>query len=324
MVDALRYELGVALEKQLAEDAKAELQVSLAQLPSITQVGMASLLPGAGHDLLLKKTDNGFSTQLGDQPITNVNQRMGVLRKRYGQRFAEMTLNDFVRSKKELAPEVDLLVLRSVEIDSHFENNPETAPGQMLDALKRIRAAINRLKNQHFHDVVIATDHGFFLNHHAEAGDVCSKLPGNWLTVHERCLLGDGAQDHHHYQLNAEKAGIRGDFARLAGPKTLAPYRSGMLYFHGGASLQECVLPVITLRLEQEQPVLQQPAISIRYKNGAKRITTRLPVITLQAQGDLFSAESDFEILLEAHDRKNNVVGEAKAGGRSIVVSEPV
>jgi hypothetical protein len=115
--------------------------------------------------------------------------------------------------------------------------------------------------------------------------------------------------------LSSEKAGIRGDFARLAGPKSLTPYRSGMLYFHGGASLQECVLPVITLRLEQEQPVLQQPAISIRYKNGAKRITTRLPVITLQAQGDLFSAESDFEILLEAHDRKNNVVGEAKAGG---------
>jgi hypothetical protein len=44
MVDALRYELGLALEKKLAEDGPVELQAAYAQLPTITLVGMASLL----------------------------------------------------------------------------------------------------------------------------------------------------------------------------------------------------------------------------------------------------------------------------------------
>ena len=48
MIDALRYELGVALERQLTEDGQVEVQAAMAQLPSITPVGMASLLPGAG------------------------------------------------------------------------------------------------------------------------------------------------------------------------------------------------------------------------------------------------------------------------------------
>jgi hypothetical protein len=41
--------------------------------------------------------------------------------KRYGDRFAEMPLNDFVRGKPKIADTVDLLVLRSTEIDSQLE-----------------------------------------------------------------------------------------------------------------------------------------------------------------------------------------------------------
>ena len=68
--------------------------------------------------------------------------------------------------------------------------------------------------------------------------------------MHERSLLGDGAADSHSFVMPAERAGIRGEFAQFAGPRTMAPYRAGVLYFHGGASLQEVVVPVITVRLE--------------------------------------------------------------------------
>jgi hypothetical protein len=99
----------------------------------------------------------------------------------------------------------------------------------------------------------------------------------------------------------------------------MAPYRSGMLYFHGGASLQEAVVPVLTAKLEAaEQPAVQQATVVLSYKNGAKRITTRLPVLDVLLENisvDMFSPSSDFEILLEAHDKKGNVVGEAKSGG---------
>ena len=317
MVDALRYELGVALEKQLAEDGKVELKPALAQLPSITPVGMASLLPGASTGLRLVKNESGYTPYLGDQPVSNVSQRMEILRKRFGQRFQEGRLEEFVRNRFDIEEDVELLVLRSVEIDSHFENHPDTAPTEIINALKRIRVAVHKLKDAGFSEVVIATDHGFFMNTHAGAGDTCSKLPGDWLNEHQRCLLGDGSNDSHHYLLSAEKAGIRGDFASIAGPFSMASYKSGMLYYHGGASLQECIVPVITLQLDApEQTSVSQAMVVLNYKNGVKRITTRLPVIEISLDTqDLFSVGSDFEILLEAHDKKGNVIGEAKPGG---------
>lgn len=317
MVDALRYELGVALEKQLAEDGKVVLKPALAQLPSVTPVGMASLLPGASTGLRLVKKEGGYTPYLGDQPVANVSQRMEILRKRYGQRFQEGRLEEFVRNRFSIEENVELLVLRSVEIDSHFENHPDTAPTEIINALKRIRVAVHKLKVAGFNEVVIATDHGFFMNTHAGAGDTCSKLAGDWLIEHQRCLLGEGINDNNHYLLNAEKAGIRGDFASVAGPLSMASYKASMLYYHGGASLQECVVPVIVLQLDAlGQPPVAQATVVLNYKNGAKYITTRLPVVEVSLESqNLFSAGVDFEILLEAHDKKGNVIGEAKPGG---------
>ena len=190
LVDALRYELGVALQQQLADDDSVELLDAFAQLPSITSVGMASLLPEAGTRLNLVQKEGRVVPMIGDVPVANVYQRMELLRRKYGDRFAESNLNEFVRSKKDLPETVQLLVLRSVEIDSHLEVNPETTLGLIHDTLKRIRVAVHKLKDSGFDDIVIATDHGFFLNAQAEAGDVCTKPSGDWINVHERTLLG--------------------------------------------------------------------------------------------------------------------------------------
>jgi hypothetical protein len=317
MIDALRYELGVALEQQLMEDGAVGLQAALAPMPTITPVGMAALLPGAGQQLCLRREPAGLVPQLGDQPVTNVGQRMEVLRKRYGQRFAEGRLEDYVRGRLEVPADADLLVLRAVEIDSHFENHPDTAPAEITNALRRIRMALHRLAKAGFKEAVIATDHGFFVNTHAGAGDVCAKPEGNWLVEHDRCALGDGAVANTHYMLPADKAGIRGDVGKLTGPLTLAAYRSGLQYFHGGASLQECVVPVLTVHLKAEvQPEVTRALVRLSYKNGASKVTTRVPVIEIAADADGFNfTESAFEILLEAQDAKGNVVGEARSGG---------
>lgn len=317
MIDALRYELGVALERQLIEDGQVVIQAAMAQLPTITPVGMASLLPGAGQQLRLGNDNQTLVPMLGDAVVDTVAKRMEVFRNKYGQRFQEGRLEDFVRGRFDISPEADLLVLRAVEIDSHFENHPDTAPAEITNALKRIRVAIHKLKGHGFHEVVIATDHGFFMNTHAGAGDVCSKPSGNWIGIHDRCALGDGSGDNNHFIVPTEKLGIRGDFSKLAAPHTLAAYRSGLLYYHGGISLQECVVPVITMQLKvANQPELHRASVSMTYKQGAKAITTRMPVIDLAVEtADMFSVENDFEILLEAHDSKGEVVGEAKAGG---------
>lgn len=328
MVDALRYELGVQLAKMLSEDGPVELQTAYAQLPSITIVGMASLLPGARAELSLALEKEALLPKLAGVPVGTVVQRMDMFRKRLGDRFAEMQLGDFVRGKPKVAQTVDLLVLRSTEIDSQLENNPESTLGLIPGILKLIRVALHKLRGMGFKEAVIATDHGFFLNAQAEAGDVCKKPIGAWpFNAHDRMLLGEGSGDGHSLVVASEKLGIRGDFAQAALPRSMAPYRAGHPYFHGGASLTEAVVPVLLARLDAaEQPKMAKVAIELSYKNGARRITTRVPVIEIElVSGDRFTHDMftedtsvdipSVEILLEAQDSKGNVVGEPRPGG---------
>ena len=97
----------------------------------------------------------------------------------------------------------------------------------------------------------------------------------------------------------------------------MAPYRSGHLYFHGGASLAEAVVPVLVARLDggtHAEP--RKVLVELSYKNGAKRITTFLPVIEVTlVSDDMFTQDMSVEILLEAQYSKGNVVGEPRPGG---------
>lgn len=316
MIDALRYELGVALERQISDDGQVQLYAAFTQLPSITTVGMASLLPSAGKQLSFSLQDNELIPSIENCQLTNVNQRMGYFQQKYGHRFSDITLAEFIRGKNGIPSTTDLLVIRSAEIDNQMEADPETALSLIHDTLKKIRVAIAKLKSLGFNDIIIATDHGFFLNTQSEAGDVASKPPGNWTSIHDRLLLGNGSSDSSNFVLSAKNIGIRGDISQVAGPLGLVPYRLGERYFHGGVSLQECIVPVISIRLSPENVDLGKPTIKLSYKNGAARITTRLPVVDVVLEThDLLSYGTEFEILLEAHDKKRNIVGEAKPGG---------
>ena len=67
---------------------------------------------------------------------------------------------------------------------------------------------------------------------------------------------------------------------------------------------------------KRKKKYIPQIKITLSYKRGAKKTTTRLPVIDVSAdQANLFSNGTVFEVLIEAHDEKNNVVGEVKLGG---------
>jgi len=316
MIDALRYELGIELEKLLNGIGVVELTPACAQLPTITPVGMASLLPDAHNNLMLEVDSGKLTPKIGDTTVSNVSQRMGHLRKQFGDRFAEMTLRDFINKKNpKIAPTVDLLVLRSTEIDSQLESNPEDTLSLVPKTLKQIRVALSKLSKLGFQEAIIVSDHGFFLNAQAEAGDVCSKPSGNWqYTAHDRMMLGNGTADAHNLVLPTDKLSIRSNADQIALPKTMAPYKAGHLYFHGGASLAEAIVPVLLVRLESEEPQnLEQFQVELSYKKGSKRITTRLPRINVSLGGNLFAQSSSCEILLEAQDpQTGDVVGEPR------------
>ena len=315
LIDALRYELGVALQKQLSEDGEADISYYAAVLPTSTAFGMASLLPGAGAKLEIISKDGKALPSIGGAVLSNVTQRMDLLRKEFGSRFSEGTMSDFLRGKKDINVEADLLVLRTAEMDAQLESTPEDALTLIHENLRRIRAAIHKLKQAGYQNMVLATDHGFLIDFGQAAGKTCAKPNGSWVNIHERCMLGTGDADNANVVLDSATVGIRGDFERAAFPRSTSPYRAGLNYCHGGLSLQEAIVPLIVCHAPKAAPETNVgKAVSLEYRSGATKVTTRLPVLEVTYNGgDLFA--SSIEILLEAHNRKGEVVGEAKPGG---------
>lgn len=315
MTDALRYELAEVLEQSLSSYGSVQLEAVCAQLPTITPVGMASLLPDAGGKLNLELVDGKIVTKLNGEVVNDVRKRLNIFKKRFGARFTENKILDFIKKRSKIPKETELLVLRSMDIDSHLENNPETTLKLIPDSIRNIQAAVNRLRKEGFQEVFIVTDHGFFLNHHAGPGDVCKKPNGNWVMVHDRMLVGDGDKDDQNVLIPVEKAGIKGNFSKIACPRTMAPYKEGELFFHGGLSLQEAVVPIISIILKEEKSSDLPVDLKLSYRGGLEKINARMPVFQLEAEKKDLFFEGDIDVKVIVEDEKGEPIGEVQPGG---------
>ena len=191
MIDALRYELGAELEKELADEGNTELQAAFSVIPTVTPIGMTSLLPNAQSKLNLKQDGKDVAVLMGEKPIKNVDQRMKWIESIYGERFQQVKLEEVVRPKfeKKLDENIELLVVRSSSVDARLETEYQSGLPSIKKDMQAIRVAIHRLRNAGFERVVVATDHGFCINAEPDVGDSCQKPSGDWKTLHDLSLI---------------------------------------------------------------------------------------------------------------------------------------
>ena len=312
MVDALRYELGSELEAELAKEFTTELYAVCAQLPTITSVGMAALMPGADGNLEISIKDGNLLPSVKGSKVLSTTDRINYIKGYYGDRCHMVSLDELLMKKAKKWPDtVDLLVVKTTDIDTAGESNPSETYRVFPNILKKLLSAVKRLKKvYHFERVVVATDHGFILLDWQKAGDAVEKPYGDWLDVKERCLLGDGSPNAGTVIFDKEHVGIKGNFQSYAVPKTFAAFSKGETYFHEGLSLQECVLPVICVDLSKKTEKAEQTIeLHLSYKGGTTdKITTRRPMIEIVMYKSLFG-EEPLEFQLEAYS-KGKVVGE--------------
>ena len=303
LVDALRFELARDLEQQLLKHYRVELKVSCAQLPTYTEIGMASLMPKAKGNLSLKLKDGELTTYLGDMVATDPQRRFAWMKQQKGDRCQDLHMDDLLTTRRPIVGDgINLLVVRDGSIDESAHKSEEIAMRIIPRLLNNIQKALRRLQEMGFTHAVIATDHGFMLNMDAGAGTVCEYPEGQWTKKTMRCVLGRGTPDSANAVLARVSLGIPGEFEHLATPRSLTTYRSAKGYFHEGISLQENVLPrmVITLAAPATRAASRME-ITALYKGGkTKLVTTRRPIIdVVWSQVEMFATETELRIVAQ-------------------------
>jgi hypothetical protein len=293
MMDAMRYELAAEFMQRLPEGIKVTLVPALAQVPTVTAVGMAALLPEADGKLQLINKSGGLVPALDERPVRVPDERVDYIRSIYGDRVQALDLDDLLKTRRpKLKDTVDLLVVKTTEIDEAGERTSKPALVLMKGVLEKTLRAVTVLRELGFQKAVLASDHGFLLLSEQLPGDKVDKPEGQWLMDKERCLVGAGAHGPGTARFRKEDLGVEGEVEQIVVPESLGAFKTGSTFMHSGLSLQECVLPVVSIELGAVAKAAKHLNLQLQYR-GAKtgRITTRRPMIeVILLQPELFEA----------------------------------
>ncbi|MBI4306997.1 MAG: PglZ domain-containing protein [Chloroflexi bacterium] len=314
--DSLRFEMGRDLGEALADIGEVDTTPLASMLPTTTPCGMAALMPGADGALSLVESNGDLVPALGTRLLKTSEDRMKLLRERYGDRFADLTLGELLStSVDKLGKRIgaaELLVVRTQDIDAIGENlSLHLARKLMSEMLGDMRRAAGRLASLGFQHLVFSADHGHVLLPEVPPGDVVAAPRGTWLKSKRRCRLGSGfAGTPGTVVLRAANMGIQGAPEDICVPVGFKIFSAGEGYFHEGISLQECVVPAVTVRVRARSTGQGKQKVGIRYRSD--KFTSRVIGLKLEYAADLFGQPIRVKVQAHAGTAANSkVIGEA-------------
>jgi hypothetical protein len=316
-IDAFRYDLARQLAASTSSRHTVNVNAVSAQLPTITKIGMAALLSGAGEDFRVAVVGDDVVPVVKGRILPALPQRLDYIKEAVGSnRFASIELADVISSKDNLASlnHIEVLVVRTSEIDQLGESNPGYLVGLLPSALRDLQFALNRLADAGFAAAVLATDHGFCWFDSAESGDAIQKPAGEWVEVKNRALLGAGQPNAQVVCLEAAQVGIKSVIPRYVAARGLATFTKGVRYFHEGLSLQECLLPVVQIGLQPSPKTTAAVRVELflTYR-GANlgTLTTLRPSVEVSLPGSDLFGPVDVSFVLEGFDADGKKVAQA-------------
>lgn len=264
--DALRYEaardFADRLNAQAGKGWKAEVDALLGVLPSYTQLGMASLLPGVqlGIDIHTPEA----RALVDGQSASGTDNREKILKASPNGRAKAIQAEDFLslattKEGAELIKEHDLIVVYHNRIDRigdkrDTEADTCQAVEQAFEELDAILRKISSLKGS---QAVITADHGFLFQQEPVDANDRSEFPAakELSFKNRRFALGSGIKPSAGQKVfTASELGLSGSWEAVfpLGLDRFPRSGSGSRFVHGGTSLQEVVVPVIRLKRERK------------------------------------------------------------------------
>lgn len=254
MVDAMRFEMGAELAERLPKTSEVTLRAGLGSLPSITPIGMAALLPGASASFSVVEEGKKLGASIEGTFLADLQARRKFSSARIPG-LVDLSLDELLSLQgSKLAKKLEgaeVLFVRSQEIDAAGEAGLTIQARRAMDpVLDNLARAIRKLAAKGIEHVVIAADHGhlFFPTERDESLRI-NAPGGDTLELHRRCWIGRGGSTPPGcVRVTAAALGYPSDL-EFVFPSGASVFRAGgdLAYYHGGASLQELVIPVLSV-----------------------------------------------------------------------------
>lgn len=258
--DALRFEAGAELRERLDARANGSATISplVANMPTYTQLGMASLLPHKTLTIAL----NG--TVLADgEPTNGLTNRIKILQKSEPEaiafRFDEIaswsrtTADEQLKGKRLVYVYHDVIDAAGDSVKS--ERETYAAVERAMDDLVKLVDLLSRWQAKR---IFITADHGFlYQNSKVENAEKVASVEGEKIDSNRRFVIGENlvvgagaivVPETFTTLQGAEKAIAKGVNRFVGG--------GGLQFVHGGATPQEAITPLIDYRrTSQATPV---------------------------------------------------------------------
>ena len=301
-VDALRFEMARELCRLLKDDFKLEIQPAIGTMPTITEIGMAALLPKAHESAKVVAVGGGkLALEIGGKVIKDRKDRVAFLKENAGVSVFDAKLDDLLpkptKKVKDGIQNAQLILITSQEIDELGEaDNMAQARLQIDGVLSHLRRGVRVLADHGIKTIVLVADHGhLFADEIGE--DMKIEAPGGKVEdLHRRVWVGVGGTSEPSYlRTSLASLGVDSEFD-IATPWTFAVFKSkggGRAYFHGGLSPQELIVPVVVMHSAVKSSA---PSTGIQWTltPGTAKLTTRFFSVQIagsQSESSLFGFE---------------------------------
>jgi len=265
--DALRYEVAQELIGELAKSRNiATLKPALAMLPTETKYCKPSLLPH--HDLKIYGKDGDQDMSVDDKILDTTEKRNTHLQNyRDGAICVPFeTVAEYNTDKnREIFKHSLVYIFHNVIDKTGHDGNAKQVTQACREAITELGTIIPKIHaSYNVTEVYVTSDHGFLFNDIVFAEKDKHKIEEDTLERSSRYYLTNSDKEVNgivKFSLGDVSGMVNGSDVFVAVPQgtnRLAAPSGGYMFTHGGAAMQEIIIPVITSRQERtdsKQPV---------------------------------------------------------------------
>lgn len=290
-VDALRYEMGRELADSLAETFECICEPAIAAVPTVTEVGMAALLPGEEKTLAAANRVGKVALMVDGAAVGDRRERVRIFQSKLEVPLAVLKLEELLpKPKKKLAEAIrnaGMVLMTSQEIDELCEgDNVHLARTRMDSILHDLHRAFRVLASLGVVRFVVTADHGYIFGEDLDDSMKVDPPGGETIDLHRRVWVGRGGQSSDAFMRARISDFNLGSDLEIATPWGFGAFKSpggAKAFFHGGLSLQELVIPVLTLTPRKVQPAGVEGKLDWDLALGSQKISTRFFSVQIKA-----------------------------------------